>query len=113
MTQVFTGAPTIITHPTSRRAVAGTNATLTCEGTGKGLIKYQWEASNIKGEKWMNISNTTNAKLDLTDLRQSQQYRCIVSNEAGGVRSNPAVITVLSKQVQTVGIGILIGRFIF
>ena len=96
MTQVFTGPPTITTHPSSQWVVAGENITLTCEGTGKGLIIYQWEASNIKGEKWMNVSNDS-ARLDLTNLKQSQQYSCVVSNEAGGVRSNPAVITIFSK----------------
>ena len=35
----------------------------------------------------------------MSNLRESQQYRCVVSNEAGGTRSNVATITVLSKLV--------------
>ena len=97
MTRVLTGPPIITTHPTSQWAVVGTNITLTCEGTGAGSVMYQWESSNIKEEKWMEISDATNTRLDLNNLERSQQYRCVVSNEAGGARSKPAIITVLSE----------------
>ena len=94
---MFTGPPIITTHPTSQWAVAGTNITLTCEGTGAGSVMYQWESSNIKEEKWMEISDASNTRLDLNNLERSQQYRCVASNEAGGARSKPAIITVLSE----------------
>ena len=35
----------------------------------------------------------------MSNLQESQQYRCVVSNEAGRTRSNVATITVLSKLV--------------
>ena len=70
---------------------------LLCEGTGGGSITYQWETSNINGGQWVNVSNGDNKRLIVRNLEQSQQYRCVVSNEAGSTRSDVANITVLSK----------------
>ena len=97
MTQVFTGPPTITTHPTSQLINNSINVTLDCEGTGRGSITYQWETSNINGGQWMNISNSNSKTLVVGILEQSQQYRCVVSNEAGSTRSNVATVTVLSE----------------
>ena len=99
MTQVFTGPPTITTHPTSQLTNVSMSVTLDCEGTGRGSITYQWETSNINGGQWMNISNS-NSKTLVRNLEQSQQYRCVVSNEAGSTRSDVATVTVLSKHVK-------------
>ena len=71
--------------------------TLICEGTGGGSITYHWETSNINGGEWMNISDSNTKALTVRNLEQSQQYRCVVSNEAGSTRSDVAIITVLSK----------------
>ena len=45
----------------------------------------------------MNISNSNSRTVVVGTLEQSQQYRCVVSNEAGSTRSNVATVTVLSK----------------
>ena len=97
MTKVFTGPPTITTHPASQLTNVSMSVTLDCEGTGRGSITYQWETSNINGGQWMNISNSNSKTLVVGTLEQSQQYRCVVSNEAGSTRSNVATVTVLSK----------------
>ena len=97
ITQVSTGPPTITTHPTSQLINISISVTLDCEGTGTGSITYQWETSNINGGQWMNISNSNSRILVVGTLEQSQQYRCVVSNEAGSTRSNVATVTVLSK----------------
>ena len=98
MTQVFTGPPTITTHPTSQLTNVSMSVTLDCEGTGRGSITYHWETSSINGGQWMNISNSGRRRLVVGRLEQpSQQYRCVVFNEAGSTRSNVATITVLSK----------------
>ena len=97
MTQVFTGPPTITTHPTSQLINVSMSVILDCEGTGRGSITYHWETSNINGGQWMNISSNVNTKLVVRNLGQSQQYRCVVSNEAGSTRSDVAIVTVLSK----------------
>ena len=97
MTQVSTGPPTITTHPTSQLVNISISVTLDCEGTGRGSIAYQWETNNINGGQWMNISNSNSKTLVVGTLEQSQQYRCVVSNEAGSTTSNVATVAVLSK----------------
>ena len=94
---MFTGPPTITTHPTSQLTNVSMSVTLDCEGTGRGSITYHWETRNINGGQWMNISNSKT--LVVRNLEQSQQYRCVVSNEAGSTRSNVATITILSKHI--------------
>ena len=91
--------PIITIHPTNVLTANDTSGTLNCEGTGKGLIKYQWEASNVNGGPWTQISNDNNRRLIVRGFWQSQQYRCIVSNEAGAVRSSIATVTTLSKHL--------------
>ena len=49
MTQVFTGPPTITTHPTSQLTNVIMSVTLDCEGTGRGSITYHWETSSGGG----------------------------------------------------------------
>ena len=45
----------------------------------------------------MNISHSNSKRLVVRNLEHSQQYRCVVSNKVGSVRSDVATITVLSK----------------
>ena len=99
MTQVFTGPPTITTHPTSQLTNVSMSVTLYCKGTGKGSITYHWETKNINRGKWKNISDSNSERYVVRNLEQSQQYRCAVSNEAGSTRSDVATVTVLSKCV--------------
>ena len=97
MTKVFTGPPTITTHPTSQLTNISMSVTLDCKGTGGGSITYQWETSNINGGQWMNISDSNKKTFVVRNLEQSLQYRCVVSNEAGSTRSNVATVSLLSK----------------
>ena len=97
MTQVFTGPPTITTHPSSQLINVSISVTLDCEGTGRGSITYQWETSDVNGGRWMTISNSNSSTLVVGSLEQSQQYRCAVSNEAGNAISNIATVTILSE----------------
>ena len=97
MTQVFTGPPIITTHPASQLTNVSISVTLDCKGASRGSIIYQWETSNINGGQWMKISNSNSSILLVGTIERSQQYRCVVSNEAGSNRSNVATVTVLSK----------------
>ena len=63
MTLVFTGPPTITTHPASQIVDISMSVTLECEGTGRGSIIYQWETGNINGGQWMNFSNSNSSLL--------------------------------------------------
>ena len=75
------------------------NVTLDCEGTSRESILYQWETSNINGGQlqWMNISNSNRKRFVAGTLEQPQQYRCVVSNAAGGTRSDISTANALSK----------------
>ena len=75
------------------------SVTLDCEGTGRGSITYHWEISNTNEGQWMNISNSNSRRLGVGNLEQSQQYRCVASNEAGSTRSDVATVNVLSEFV--------------
>ena len=97
MIQVSTGPPTIKTHPGSQTITVDMRVTLNCEGTGRGSLTYQWQTRNINGRQWSDISNSSNRRLVVSNLLESQQYRCVVSNEAGRIRSNVATVSVLSK----------------
>ena len=98
MTQVSTGPPTITTHPTSQLTTVSMSVTLNCEGTGNGPITYTWQTRSGR-QQWVAISNSGNRRLVVKSLQESQQYSCVVSNEAGGSRSNVATITILSEWV--------------
>ena len=95
MTQAFTGPPTITTHPINQLTNVSMSVTLDCEGSGRGSITYHWETK--RGKKWMKIKNSNDKRYVVRNLQQSQQYRCVVSDEAGSNRSNAATVTVLSK----------------
>ena len=107
MVHAFTGPPTIIIHPISHMTTVNLSVTLSCEGTGKGSIRYLWESSS-NGEPWVQISNSNKRNFTAKDLYQSQGYRCVVFNEAGRTTSNVANITVLSECVKIVTTGMLL-----
>ena len=92
-----TGPPTITAHPTSQLTTVSMNVTLNCEGTGRGSITYQWQTRNINRGQWSDISNSNNRRHVVSNLQESQRYRCVVSNEAGGTRSNVVTISALSE----------------
>ena len=94
---ISTGPPNIITHPTSQLITINMGVRLNCEGTGRGSITYQWQIRNINGGQWSDVNSSNNKRFVVRNLQESQQYRCVVSNEAGGTLSSIASVTVLSK----------------
>ena len=62
MTLVFTGPPTITTHPTSQLTNVSISVALDCEGTGEGSITYHWETKKANKMQWMNINNNENKR---------------------------------------------------
>ena len=59
-------------------------------------VSYVWERSS-NGQKWSRVMNSNSYKYDVSNIQQSQQYRCIAGNDAGAPVSNAATIQVLSK----------------
>ena len=92
-------APSISVHPANQSIIAGQNASFTVTASGSSL-GYQWqEAITIidGGVNFVNMVGQTNATLTLTALSLSdnaRQFRVVVSNSAGSVTSNAAILTV-------------------
>ena len=70
---------------------------LNCEGTGSGLLTYYWEERE-QGDTWRNISGENSSTLTVRDIQKPIRFKCIVSNEAGSMKSHPAIITLLGKR---------------
>ena len=70
---------------------------LTCRASGLGTLVYSWERSS--GSSWTTVSNdntpsyTTDTTLDIGQY----MYRCRVSNDAGSVVSNNAIVNVYGE----------------
>ena len=98
MTQVFTGPPAIKTQLTDKLIIFNTTTTLTCTADGDGIITYQWhKRKSVERSPWVMISNNNSGVFVTERLKDSSEFRCTVSNEAGHSRSH-ATITVLSKE---------------
>ena len=93
----ITSPPTITTQPSSQLVTARTTFTLKCEATGEGSITYQWQTRRVNGEQWMNVNNSDSTRLNVSNLMEPQQYRCIASNEVGEAISYVSNVTILSK----------------
>ena len=48
---------------------------------------------------WERIPNTQSYKYVVSNIQQTQQYRCVTGNPAGALVSNAATIKVLSKYI--------------
>ena len=97
MIQVHTGPPAITTQPASQLSTVGMTITLNCEATGRGSMAYYWE-ERVQGSGWGMINNSNNSTLTIRNVKQSNQFRCTVHNEAGSTTSNPANVTILGKR---------------
>ena len=88
------GPPIINDHPVGDLVAMGHSVTLTCSATGNGTLVYSWERSF--NSSWTTVSNssTTSYTTDTTLAIGRYMYRCRVSNEAGSVVSNNAIVNV-------------------
>ena len=88
-------------HPTSSCDVlVGRSVTLTCVASGLGTVVYSWERSS--GSNWTTVSNdnTTSYTTDTTLAIGQYLYRCRVSNEAGSVMTNIAIVNTYGEYYQ-------------
>jgi hypothetical protein len=101
-THPYVVAPTIAQHPTNRTTDAGWGVWLHVLATGTSL-SYQWQQSWMPNSDWLNLTNNstyqdvTTDTLKVTSPSMSMNglyYRCVVSNSAGTVMSNSALLTV-------------------
>ena len=89
-------APSITTQPGNATVKAGETATFTIAARGTDLT-YQWQIDRNDGNGWVNIAGATATGYTTSTVDIScngYKYQCVVSNSAGTVTSNTAVLTV-------------------
>ncbi|GAA1990730.1 hypothetical protein GCM10009718_30560 [Isoptericola halotolerans] len=93
--------PAIRTQPSSVMVDAGKTAKMTVAATGGGL-KYQWQRKAPGSSKWANLSGKTSSTLSFKTQAKDTlgEYRVVVKNAAGTVRSKSAILFVESTQTQ-------------
>ena len=92
------GPPVVMDLQSSSNNVPlGRSITLTCTGSGLGTLIYSWERSS--GSSWTVVDNdnTTSYTTDKMLAIGRYMYRCRVSNEAGLVVSNNAIVNVYGE----------------
>lgn len=92
-TLTVSAPPVITTQPASQAVTAGQTATFSVAASGTSPFTYQW----IKGTT--NIAGATSASYTTpatTSADNGSQFKVMVSNAAGSVTSNAAVLTVNS-----------------
>ena len=93
-----TGPPLFLGHPTSHIVTVGMTVSLYCNVSGI-KVSFVWERMS-NGGKWSRIRNSHSYKYDVSNIQQSQHYRCIAGNPAGTIISEAAIIQVLSKHIR-------------
>jgi len=89
-------APAITTQPASQTVSAGQTATFTVTATGTAPLSYQWQRNGTAIGGATAASYTTPAT---TASDNGDQFTVVVSNAAGSMTSNAAVLTVTSAPV--------------
>lgn len=93
-------APTITAQPQNVTVQAGNSAAFRVAAAGTAPLTYQWMIDRNDGNGWVNISGAASDTYtsNVADMScNGFQYRCVVSNEAGSVTSNPAALTVTQQ----------------
>ena len=95
-------APTIITQPADQTVTAPATATFNVTATGT-TPSYQWQLSSDGGATFSAVAGAPDASslaiANTTVAQSGQRYRVVVSNAAGSVTSNSALLTVLAAPV--------------
>ncbi|MDY2627964.1 MAG: immunoglobulin domain-containing protein [Lachnospiraceae bacterium] len=93
----------IVSQPVDYIGEVGTNAVFTIGATGEGL-SYQWQYQNVGSTSWrdssQNGSRTAQMTIPITEARDGQKYRCIVTDKNGdSVISDTVKIQVGTKVI--------------
>ncbi|MBR6834797.1 MAG: hypothetical protein IKM72_02175, partial [Oscillospiraceae bacterium] len=97
---VSSAALKINTQPSDYSGLVGETAQFNVIASGQGLT-YQWQFNNGSGWKKSSAagSNTSTLSVKVTEARNGQQYRCIITQGDKSVTSDPATLTVLKPVV--------------
>lgn len=92
----------ISSQPKDYTGVVGDTASFTVKATGNSL-KYQWQYSNNKGETWKNSSQsgsrTATVNVPITEARDGQQYRCVVTDKNGNSVTSEAAKLIVGTEL--------------
>jgi glucose/arabinose dehydrogenase len=89
--------PSITTHPSSRTVAPGASVTFSVRASGPPPLRYQWQRNGV------DIAGASAQDYTLVAgvADNGARFRAVVSNDAGNVLSNEAVLTVTSNQPPT------------
>jgi len=96
-------SPTITAQPASISVSTGNTATFSIAANGNPAPGYQWQREASGTSTWNNLSDgsgytgsfATTLSISATTIAMSgDQFRCVVSNNAGSVTSDAAALTV-------------------
>ena len=97
-------APAISTQPSSLTVTAPQPASFSVTASGTAPLQYQWTKNGA------NVgTNATTFSLATTATTDAGSYTVIVSNTAGSVTSNAALLTVNAASAGTAVTGVLVG----
>jgi len=109
---MLSSASIMITQPANQSVIASQSATFSVAATDTTAPVYQWYQwqSSTNGSTWTNIykdynfpgaATATLTVNTVTLAMNGTQYRCIVTNAAGSVTTDPATLTVNATPVFT------------
>lgn len=87
--------PTITTQPSSQTVMVGDSAAMTV--VASGATGYQW----FFGSTPISGANTSTLSISNITASAAGTYTVVVSNTAGSITSNPAILTVTASTVLT------------
>jgi hypothetical protein len=92
--------PTIIMQPESQTANSGDKITFTIMANGTTPLICQWQVDKNDGNGWQSITGAVNASYTVTTdaVHNGYKFRCTVTNGAGSVISEEAVLTVTGAE---------------
>jgi len=93
ITSASSSAPAIIQQPSSISVSVGESAELTVSATGTAPFQYQWQ----KNEVDISGANQSSLTINNAQLTDPGNYRVRVTNIAGQIFSNTAVLTVIEN----------------
>ena len=100
-------APAISAQPKSVSVIAGEKATFEVTATGTD-VTYQWQIDRNDGKGFVDITGANSASYTtgVTDKDcDGFKYQCVISNAAGSVTTDTAVLTVKGKYTITATAG--------
>lgn len=92
--------PTIAMQPESQTANSGDKISFTIMANGTTPLICQWQVDKNDGNGWQNITGAVNASYTVTadTIHNGYKFRCTVTNGAGSVTSDEAVLTVAGAE---------------